>query len=71
MKSPDPLDPVRVEVEEASVSVSPHRDQLFVSLVLSYQPWEPSRAQDVLREQARALDCVRGVLERGGVGEDW
>lgn len=71
MKSPDPLDPVRLEVVAAQTAVSEGGDEIQVHLVIRYEPWEPSRAQDVLREQARAFDCVREALERGGVGEGW
>lgn len=71
MKSPDPLDPVRLEVEDVSVRITHDHEQVLVTLTLAYRPWEPSPAQNQLWEQARALDCVRGVLERGGVGNDW
>lgn len=71
MKSPDPLDPVRLRVASADTLVAEHHEEILVTVVFRYQPWEPSPAQDVLREQARALDCVREVLERGGLGEDW
>lgn len=71
MKSPDPVDPVRLEVLNAQTLIAEDHSELIVTVVLSYQPWEPSPAMDVLREQARALDCVREALERGGVGESW
>jgi len=70
MKSPDPVDPVRLEVQSAYARVTPDHE-VTVMVEFRYAPWEPSPAQDVLREQARALDCVREALERGGVGSEW
>lgn len=71
MKSPGFHDPVRLEVEDVSVRITHDHEQVLVNLTLAYAPWEPSRAQDQLMEQANALECVRQVLKRGGVGEDW
>lgn len=71
MKSPDPLDPIRLEVISAATDITQDRSSVLVSVVFRYDPWEPSPAQDVLREHARAMDCVREVLERGGIGENW
>lgn len=71
MKSPDPVDPVRLEVNDVSVYSPPHRQEIRVSVEFIYQPWEPSPAQNVLLEHARALDCIREALERGGVGNEW
>lgn len=71
MKSPEFHDPVRLEVEDVSVRITQDHEQVLVTLTLAYMPWEPSRAQDQLMEQANALECVRRVLRRGGVGSDW
>lgn len=71
MKSPDPGDPSRLEVTDAQALVSLDCSELTVTVTFRYEPWEPSPAMNVLWEKARALDCVRGALERGGVGECW
>lgn len=71
MKSPDPLDPVRLDVVSAETMTVESGAEVIVTVTFRYEPWEPSPAQDVLREQARAVDCVREALERGGVGDDW
>ena len=72
MKSPDPLDPQRLEVVEASV----HQDfgdarNVMVTVILRYEPWWDEPGQDVLYEQANALTCVRQALRRGRVGHDF
>ncbi len=71
MKSPDPLDPQRLEVVDASV----HRDfgdshELIVTVTFRYEPWWGEPGADVLWEQANDLTCLRQALERGGVGSD-
>ena len=72
MKSPDPLDPQRLEVIDASV----HRDfgesrSVIVTVTLRYEPWSDEPGQDVMWEQANALTCAREALQRGGVGSDF
>jgi len=71
MKSPDPLDVVRLEVGEVAVRISPDREEVTVDVRFRYAPWEPSRAQDQFFEQANALECVRLMLQRGGLTSDW
>ena len=70
MKSPHPQDPVRLTVEEAQVRVRPDGSEIIVSLEFRYEPWEPSRAMNVLWEQANALQAVQNLLERGGLTQD-
>ena len=70
VKSPEFLDPVRLEVEDVSVRITQDHEQVLVTVTLAYSPWEPSRAQDQFMEQGNALECVRQVLRRGGVGDE-
>lgn len=69
VKSPDPLDPVRLSVRDSGVYTNQDHE-VEVSVTFLYEPWEPSAAQDTLLEQLRALDCLRGTLRRGGFGAD-
>lgn len=70
VKSPAFNDPSRLGVEDVSVRITHDCEQVLVTVTLAYSPWEPSRAQDQFMEQANALDCVRQVLRRGGVGDE-
>lgn len=72
MKSPLVDDPCRLSVLGADVQVVPGSfgEIITVTVVFSYSPWEPSPSQDVFFEQANALQCVRGVLDRGGMTEE-
>ena len=67
MKSPHPQDPVRLEVLEASTRIADHREEIYVTVTFTYQPWEPSRAMDPIWEQANALQAVKNLLDRGGL----
>lgn len=66
MKSPDVLDPRRLSVNRAYIGITEHHE-VEVTVVLRYDPWEPSAGQDVMWEQANALTCVRDALTKGGV----
>lgn len=70
MKSPDPLDVSRLEVERVSAEITHFHEVVTVTLVLRYTPWEPGPAQNPLFEQSNALRCVDAVLKRGGL-EEW
>jgi hypothetical protein len=65
MKSPDPLDPVRIEVTKVYVGTEDFHPEITVTF--RYTPWEPSAGQDVLWEQSNALACIRQALTKGGV----
>ena len=72
VKTPDPLDPQRLEVIDATVQ----RDfgdslDVIVTVTLRYEPWWSEPGQDVMWEQASALTCTREALRRGGVGSDF
>lgn len=69
MSSLDPLDPRRLEVTAAKVSI-PIPERVTVTVTFAYSPWEPSFAQNALWEQANALLCVNDVLLRGGVSDE-
>lgn len=70
MKSPHPQDPVRLEVTGARASVADDYDEIYVTVEFRYDPWEPSRAMDVIYEQANALLAIRNLLDRGGLTRD-
>jgi hypothetical protein len=69
MKSPDPLDPVRLSLRDSGVYTNQDHE-VEISVTFLYQPWEPSAAQDVLLEQLRAIDCLSQVLQRGGLSDE-
>ena len=73
VKSPDPLDPQRLEVTRVDVmqTVDPARSHVFVNVTFVYEPWWGEPGQDVLWEQANAMLCIREALQRGGVGSDF
>jgi hypothetical protein len=72
MKSHLVDDPRRLSVLGADVRIVPGSfgEVITVTVVFRYSPWEPSPAQDVFFEQANALQCVRDVLDRGGMAEE-
>lgn len=72
MKSPSPLDPVRLQVTDVSVTAGYGSDEkLIISLRLEYEPWwTPLSEADVLFEQINALTCIRQVLTAGGMKGD-
>ena len=75
MKSPDVHDPVRLRVTDTSVrrsKVYETEDVLRVTVEFEYTPWwQPVTDGDVLWEHANALTCVRDVLKRGGLLNDF
>lgn len=66
MKSPDRLDPQRLEVRSARVD---RVQQGTVRLVVefAYEEWWGEPDADVLWEQGNAFECLRKALQRGGV----
>lgn len=70
MKSPHPQDPVRLEVTGARATVAEGFEEIYVTVEFRYDPWEPSRAMDVIYEQANALLAIRNLLDRGGLNRD-
>ena len=70
MKSPHPQDPIRLEVLEASTRIADHWEEIYVTVTFTYQPWEPSRGMDPIREQANALLAVNNLLNQGGLVKD-
>lgn len=75
MKSRDPLDPSRLEVRDVRVYPSAFAGEthtkLHVMVSLDYEMWFGEPHYDVLWEHANALHCIRAVLQRGGVGDDF
>jgi hypothetical protein len=73
MKSPDPLDPQRLQVTAATVGPDPDPDcaDLAVTVTFRYATWWGGMDPDVLWEQSNALQCIREALQRGGVGHDF
>ncbi|MCF8528049.1 MAG: hypothetical protein K9G24_05150 [Candidatus Nanopelagicales bacterium] len=69
MKSPDPLDPQRLEVMSARVDRAQGTVRVIVEF--AYEEWWGEPGADVLWEQANALTCLREALQRGGVGSDF
>lgn len=65
MKSPDPHDPIRLNVHDAKIRRQGH--DLILTVDFIYETWEPSEGQDILWEQANALTCLREALRRGGI----
>ncbi len=65
MKSPDPHDPIRLNVHDAKIRHQGH--DLIVTVNFIYETWEHSEGQDILWEQANALTCLREALRRGGI----
>lgn len=65
MKSPDPHDPIRLNVHDAKIRHQGH--DLILAVDFIYETWEPSEGQDILWEQANALTCLREALRRGGI----
>ncbi len=67
MKSPDPLDPCRLEVLTATTRIGDLGEAVILTVSFQYDPWEPSPAQDVLMEQSNAMQALRAVLAQGGM----
>ena len=69
MKSPAPLDPIRLTVSDVDV----HRnyadpEHLLITVVLKYEPWwVPVDDADIMFEKINAMTCIRDVLRKGGV----
>lgn len=75
MKSKDRTDPSRLHVDDVDVVKHYVYDgddsQLRVTVTFLYDTWWGStRDCDVLAEYAGALECVSGVLRRGGVSDE-
>ena len=72
MKSPDPHDSIRLNVQDVKIGrpSDPYcTHDLIISVDFIYNTWEPSSGQDILWEQANALTCLREVLRRGGMAD--
>jgi hypothetical protein len=72
MKSPDPIDPVRLSITDVNVGAGyGDEEKLIINLRLEYEPWwTPLSGADLLFEQINALTCIRDVLHRGGIPHD-
>lgn len=70
MKSPDPLDPQRLEVRSARVD-RVQEGTVRVIVEFAYEEWWGDSGADVLWEQGNAIGCLREALQRGGVGSDF
>lgn len=75
MKSRDPLDPTRLSVLNVDVSRPVWSDEgegtLCLTLTLKYETWWGSQeGMNLLWEYANALQCVRAMLQKGGVEDE-
>jgi hypothetical protein len=69
MKSPDPIDPVRLRVSDVHVTPAyGDEEKLVIDVRFEYEPWwTPLSQANLLFEQINALTCLRNVVERGGI----